>query len=38
MPEWKLGQDWGWIEEAGELTVAGALQAGVEVRPGILGE
>jgi hypothetical protein len=38
MPEWKLAQDWGWIEESGELTVAGARQAGVEVRPRILGE
>jgi hypothetical protein len=28
-------QDWGWIEESGELTESGARHAGFEVRPGI---
>ena len=32
MPEWKLAQDWGWIEESGELTATGTRQAGIDVR------
>jgi hypothetical protein len=35
MPEWKLAQSWGWIEESGELTVTGARHAGIEIRPAI---